>query len=190
MKHFPLKVAKSWTLFLDRDGVINKKLPGDYVRNISEFEFLPGVKESIARLQKVFGLVIVITNQQGVGKGIMTAEDVNKVHDYMCKEIAGSGGNIHDVFFCPDLDGTGSRDRKPAIGMGLKAKDKFPEIDFGKTIMVGDSITDMEFGNKLDLVTVFIQKEKDTHSDNNPLIDYVFTSLKEFSDFIYESNPS
>ncbi|MEI6851380.1 MAG: HAD family hydrolase [Bacteroidota bacterium] len=190
MKHSPLKVDKSWTLFLDRDGVINKKLPGDYVRNISEFEVLPGVKESIARLQNVFGLVIVITNQQGVGKGIMTADDVNKVHDYMCSEIAASGGNIHDVFFCPDLDGSGSRDRKPAIGMGLQAKDKFPEIDFSRTLMVGDSITDMEFGKKLDLTTVFIQKEKDTQSDNNPLIDYVFTSLKEFSDFIYESNPS
>jgi len=190
MKNSPLKVDKSWTLFLDRDGVINKKLPGDYVRNISEFEFLAGVKESIASLHKIFGLVIVITNQQGVGKGIMSSENVRIVHEFMRSEIAKAGGDIHAVFFCPDLDGSGSRDRKPETGMALKAKNSFPEIDFDKTIMVGDSITDMEFGKKLDLTTVFIQKEKDTQQINNSLIDHVFTSLKEFSDFIYESNPS
>jgi histidinol-phosphate phosphatase family protein len=190
MKNSPLKVDKSWTLFLDRDGVINKKLPGDYVRNIGEFEFLEGVKESIVILNKVFGLVIVITNQQGVGKGIMKNEDVKLVHEFMCSEIAKVGGTIHTVFFCPDLDGSGSKDRKPETGMALKAKLKFPDIDFVRTIMVGDSITDMEFGKNLDMTTVFIQKEKDTQLNNNPLIDYVFTSLKEFSDFIYESNPS
>jgi histidinol-phosphate phosphatase family protein len=190
MKNSPLKVDKSWTLFLDRDGVINKKLPGDYVRNISEFEFLHGVKEAIVSLNKIFGLVIVITNQQGVGKGIMTNEDVKMVHEFMCSEIAKAGGNIHAVFFCPDLDGSGSNDRKPETGMALKAKDMFPEIDFNKTIMVGDSLTDMEFGKKLNMTTVFIQKEKNTQLGNNPLIDYLFTSLKEFTDFIYESNPS
>jgi histidinol-phosphate phosphatase family protein len=190
MKNSPLKVDKSWTLFLDRDGVINKKLPGDYVRNIQEFEFLPWVKESIASLNQVFGLVIVITNQQGVGKGIMKSDDVKKVHDYLCAEINKSGGKIHDVFFCPDLAASGSTHRKPETGMALKAKKKFPVIDFARTIMVGDSITDMEFGKKLHLTTVFIQNEKDIETDNNPLIDYVFTSLKEFSDFIYESNKS
>lgn len=190
MKKTPLIVDKSWTLFLDRDGVINKKLPGDYVRNISEFEFLQGSKESIVALNTIFGLVIVITNQQGIGKGIMTMDDVNTVHQHLRSHVAEMGGALHGIYVCPDLDGTGSPDRKPATGMGLHAKNDFPQIDLHKTIMVGDSLTDMEFGRKLGLVNVFIRTDLAADFVDHPLIDYVFTSLKEFSDFIYESNRS
>jgi len=190
MDRSQLKTDKNWTLFLDRDGVINNKLPGDYVKNIEEFEFLPLVKESIAMLNRYFGWIIVITNQQGIAKGIMRTEDVNKVHEFMNSEINKSGGSLQAIYFCPDLDGGGSKERKPETGMALKAKKDFPEIDFSKAIMVGDSFTDMEFGKKLNITTVFIQKEKDPDLYNNPLIDYVFSSLKEFSDFIYESNKS
>ncbi len=186
--HTPLKVDKSWTLFLDRDGVINKKLPGDYVRSIPEFEFLPSAREAIAMLNRYFGRVIVITNQQGIGKGIMNRDDVETVHDFMCQEIQRAGGEINAVYFCPDLAGSGSTNRKPATGMAMQAQKDFPEIDFSRTIMAGDSDTDMEFGKKLNLTTVFIQQEKDHAPDNNSMIDYVFGSLKEFSDFIYESN--
>jgi histidinol-phosphate phosphatase family protein len=183
-----LKIDYNWTLFLDRDGVINKKLPGEYVRSISEFKFLPFVKEAIASLNKHFGRLIIITNQQGIGKGIMQIPDLNSIHSYMLKEIGRSGGHLHGIYFCPDIENSGSPNRKPKTGMAIKAKIDHPEIDFTKTIMAGDSITDMEFGKKLNMTTVYIQKDFVPDKDNKPLIDYVFTSLKEFSDFIYESN--
>ncbi len=186
----PIKTDSSWTLFLDRDGVINHKLPGDYVRNSSEFRFLPSVKESIALLNQFFGRIIIITNQQGIGKGIMNALELEKLHEFMTNEINQSGGKIHAIYHCPDKADSGSPNRKPETGMAYQAQKDFPEIDFTKTIMVGDSISDMEFGKKLNLTTVFITKENIPESNNKSLIDYVFTSLKEFSDFIYESKQS
>jgi histidinol-phosphate phosphatase family protein len=190
MKNTQLKVDRSWTLFLDRDGVINKKLPGDYVKSISEFVFLPFVKEAIASLNQYFGRIIVITNQQGIGKGIMQTSDLEKIHDYMCTEISKSGAQIHQIYYCPDVAESAGLNRKPETGMALQAKKDFPEIDFSRTIMAGDSMTDMEFGKNLKLTTVYIHQERHTDLYNNPLIDYIFTSLKEFSEFIYESNKS
>jgi len=184
----PLKIDRTWTLFLDRDGVINHKLPGDYVRNSSEFRFLPSVLESIALLNQYFERIIIITNQQGIGKGIMSALDLEKLHEFMLNEIEKSGGKIDAIYYCPHIAGSGSKHRKPETGMAYQAQQDFPEIDFNKTIMVGDSVTDMEFGKKLKLTTVFIAKDNIPEIDNKSLIDYVFTSLKEFSDFIYESN--
>ena len=186
--HLPLKIDKKWTLFLDRDGVINNKLRDDYVKNIQEFEFIPFAKEAIALLNRYFGKIIVITNQQGVGKGLMKETDVVKVHEYMNREIEKLGGKIDAVYFCPELAESNSYDRKPETGMAYKAKSDFRDIDFTKTIMVGDSITDMEFGKKLGLVNILIAKKTDLKSHNNLLINYVFTSLIEFSEFIYENN--
>ncbi|MEI6124192.1 MAG: HAD-IIIA family hydrolase [Bacteroidota bacterium] len=183
-----LKFDKSWTLFLDRDGVINKKLHGDYVKCISEFEFISGVKEAIKNLSGIFGRLIIITNQQGIGKGAMQITDLEKIHDYLINEIKVSGGAIHGIYFCPDLDGSNSTSRKPATGMAFLAKKEFPEIEFAKTIMVGDSMTDMEFAKKLGMVSVYIRNGKQYDSNNNCLCDYVFNNLKEFSESIQFNN--
>ena len=183
-----LKVDKSWTLFLDRDGVINKKLPDDYVKSIAEFEFIIGVKEAIAKLSSFFGRIIVITNQQGIGKGAMHISDLETIHNYMCNEIKQSGGEIHGIYFCPDLADTNSSHRKPEVGMGLQARKDFPEIDFSKTIMVGDAITDMEFARKLGMVAVYISKGKPTDAYNNHLFDYVYNNLIEFSESIQHNH--
>lgn len=178
---------EEYTLFLDRDGVINHKLPGEYVTTPEEFRFLPGVLESIPRLRKYFSRIIVITNQQGVGKEIMTIDALSEVHKYMIQEVIAASGFIDAIYFCPDLDGTGSKNRKPETGMAEEAKKDFPEIDFSKTVMVGDSLTDMWFGKKLDITTVYIGSSE-TAANNKESIDYVFKSLKGFTDFIYEKN--
>jgi len=179
-----LKIDKSWTLFLDRDGVINNKLRYDYVKSVAEFEFLPGVKDALKKLSGIFVRVIVITNQQGIGKGAMRMEDLNKIHEYMMAEFKAHGGEIHKIYFCPDLAGTFSENRKPEIGMAMMAKKDFPEIDFEKTIMVGDSKTDMEFAKKLGMIAVFISNGKEAKFYTNCLCDYVFNTLKEFSESI------
>lgn len=175
-----LNIDRDWTLFLDRDGVINKRLPGDYVKSVSEFEFLESVCECFPLLNNVFGMVVVVTNQQGIGKGIMTEHDLHKIHEYMLSEIEKFGGKIHAVYFSPYLAEENHPMRKPNTGMALKAKQDFPGIDFKKSIMVGDSPSDVEFGRKCGMKTVFISDDK----SQGACVDFVFRSLKEFSEHL------
>src|SRR5512146_1139382 len=99
-----MKIDKSWTLFLDRDGVINKRIPGGYVREWQHFEFLPGVKEAMKIFSGLFGHVIIVSNQQGIGKGIMTEKDLEEVHARMISEIERSGGRIDRIYHSPFLE--------------------------------------------------------------------------------------
>jgi histidinol-phosphate phosphatase family protein len=150
-------VDHTWTLFLDRDGVINERIMGAYVRCIEEFRFLPEVPETVAGLSSIFGRVVVVTNQQGIAKGIMTTRNLHDVHTYMCAEIAAYGGKIDQCFFAPEMDGDESTLRKPKPGMALEAKKQFPEIQFERSIMVGDSDSDILFGQQLGMKTVRVR---------------------------------
>jgi D-glycero-D-manno-heptose 1,7-bisphosphate phosphatase len=150
-------IDHTWTLFLDRDGVINERLLGAYVRSLDEFKFLPEVPNAIAQLSAIFGRVIVVTNQQGIGKGLMTERNLCDVHDYMCAVVEGKGGKIDYCYFAPELDGAESKMRKPRPGMALKAQADFPEIHFERCVMVGDSDSDIVFGKQLGMKTVRVR---------------------------------
>ena len=176
-----MKIDQSWTLFLDRDGVINKRIPGDYVRNRQQFSFLDGSLEAIAQLNYIFGLIVVVTNQQGIGKGLMTQTEVDKVHTYLMVKVEEVGGCIEHVYTCPALAEDNSICRKPNPGMALQAKEDFPLIDFSRSVMVGDSISDMEFGINLGMKTVFIETKMDIDSSKIPVVDYRFSSLRDFA---------
>jgi D-glycero-D-manno-heptose 1,7-bisphosphate phosphatase len=151
----------SWTLFLDRDGVINERLPGAYVREWSEFHFFPGNLEALSRLGQIFGRIIVVTNQQGIGKGLMTEEELERVHINMRAIIEAWGSHIDGIYHCPDLKTKPNNCRKPNPDMALQAKADFPEIDFEKSVMVGDSLSDLEFGNNLAMTTIWIENKTD-----------------------------
>ncbi len=166
-------VDNNWTLFLDRDGVINERLVGDYVKNVEEFSFIPGSKEAIVRFSKLFCRIVVVTNQQGIGKGFMNEDDLAKVHQYMLNEIKNAGGRIDAVYFCPKLASENAACRKPNTGMALRAQSFFPEINFDQSIMVGDSVSDIEMGRRLNMKTVFIN-ENDHH-----FADFRINSLAE-----------
>jgi D-glycero-D-manno-heptose 1,7-bisphosphate phosphatase len=170
------KIDKSWTLFLDRDGVINTRFPGDYVKCVDEFEFLPGAKDAIAKFSNVFGKIIVVTNQQGIARGIYSHADLNSIHEHMKSELEKSGGKIEAVYYAPQSSAENSPMRKPGIGMALQAKKDFPEIDFSKAIIVGDSQSDMEFGKTAGMKTIFVGEE----ALNIP-VDGKFSSLREFA---------
>lgn len=172
-----LNINKDWTLFLDRDGVINKKLDNDYVKHWVEFEFLDGVFDALKKLDTVFGRIVVVTNQQGIGKHLYRVEDLELIHKNMIYEINYLGGRIDKVYFSPYLDSENHPTRKPNIGMALQAKKDFPEIDFSKSIIVGDSLSDMEFGKKAGMRTIFISEEK----KKDERIDLHFRSLIEFA---------
>lgn len=158
MKNKQLKIDPSWTLFLDRDGVINKKRVNDYVKSIDELEILEGALEAIASFSDLFGEIFIVTNQRGIARGLMTNQDVEEVHAYLLNEIQKFGGRITQVYFCPDDNG--SSNRKPAPGMGLLAKENYPQIDFSKSIMVGDSKSDMEFGRAIGAFNYYLNEQE------------------------------
>lgn len=175
---------KTWTLFLDRDGVLNQRLVDDYVKKPEQFIWIDGVLESLAFFAGVFGRMVVVTNQQGIGKGLMKLETLEQIHSKMLNEVKQSGGRIDKVYFCPDLENSGSFNRKPMPGMGLQAKRDFQEIEFRKSIMVGDTLSDMRFGKRLKMITVLISADPVPARQYPGLIDLRFNDLKSFSAFI------
>jgi D-glycero-D-manno-heptose 1,7-bisphosphate phosphatase len=154
---FLKNINTTWTLFLDRDGVINERLVGDYVKSWNEFEFSEGVLEALRILSSKFQTIVIVTNQQGVGKGKMTMQDVADVHQKMIGEIKKNGGRIDKIYVCPDLKHNNPKCRKPETGMGEQAQRDFPNIDFSKSIILGDSASDIAFGKRLGMKTVFVK---------------------------------
>ena len=151
-----LSLNRSWTLFLDRDGVINRRLPGAYVQSWEAFHWLPGALEAIAGLTQNVGRAFVVTNQQGIGKGLMTVASLELIHGAMLREIAAAGGRIDAVYYCPDLSSAEPNCRKPRPAMALQARNEFPDVDFQRSVMVGDSLSDMQFGQALGMFNVLI----------------------------------
>ena len=152
-----ISISSDWTLFLDRDGVINERILGDYVKNISEFHFREGALEAIKGFMPLFQYIFVVTNQQGIGKGIMTEGNLRDVHSYMIDQVTRMGGKIDKCYHAPDLAGEDNLLRKPKPGMALLAAKEFSGINFSRSLMVGDSDSDIVFGKNLGMKTVRIK---------------------------------
>jgi D-glycero-D-manno-heptose 1,7-bisphosphate phosphatase len=172
-----LNIDESWTLFLDRDGVINKKLENNYVKHWIEFDFLENSFEALRILKDKFSRIIIVTNQQGIGKRIYRTEDLEIIHKNMLYEVGYHGGRIDRVYFSPYLESENHPTRKPGIGMALQAKKDFPEIDFSKSLMVGDSMSDMKFGKIAGMYTVMLSEK----NIDDPLVDFNFPGLHSFA---------
>jgi histidinol-phosphate phosphatase family protein len=157
------RIAPDWTLFLDRDGVINERRHMDYVRRWEEFKFLPGALEAIEIFNRYFARIVVVTNQAGIEKELMTHDDLKDIHERMIYTIDYHGGRIDEVYYCPfkaDLD---PLCRKPNPGMALEAKKDYPDIDFRKSVMIGDSDSDIVFGNNLEMRTILVGNKPDNN---------------------------
>ena len=178
------QINNSWTLFLDRDGVINVEKKDAYVLNLSEFIFLDGVFTALKILSEIFGLILIVSNQRGVAKQLMTLDDLKNVHDYMMDKIIKQNGRIDKIYFCTDLDNT-SPNRKPNPGMALQAKKEFPQIDFDKSVMAGNKLTDMQFARNAGIHSVFIASTNPEISFPHELIDARFDSLLAFAEAIH-----
>jgi len=179
-------IYRDWSLFLDRDGVINQRLPDDYVKHPDEFEFIEGVTAALRVFAGIFNPIVIITNQQGIGRGLMTHAQLNLVHEKMLQKVAETGGRIDEVFYSPDLKNSRSFTRKPAIGLGLKAKKQFPSINFKKSIMAGDSYSDILFGHRLGMTTVLIGDDSNAAFEAADILDYRFPDLLRFAEFLEE----
>jgi D-glycero-D-manno-heptose 1,7-bisphosphate phosphatase len=145
------------TVFLDRDGVLNEKMPeGCYVTRWEEFQMLAGVPEAIARLNRAGLLVIVVSNQRGVARGLYTPADVEAIHAVFQHELQSHGAQVDAFYFCPH-DKCSCICRKPLPGMFEQAVAQFPQIEATSSVMIGDSLSDMEFGRRLGMKTIFIE---------------------------------
>jgi D-glycero-D-manno-heptose 1,7-bisphosphate phosphatase len=149
-----LDIGDGWTLFLDRDGVINERIIGGYVRSPEAFRLLPGVLEVLPGLRAQFDRILVVTNQQGIGKGLMSVADLRKVHDVMARAFRAVGVHLDGIYACPGLVQDDPVCRKPLPGMALQALSDFPDIDLTRSVMIGDSDSDIEFGRRLGMYTV------------------------------------
>jgi histidinol-phosphate phosphatase family protein len=176
LKNFNLKnINPSWTLFIDRDGVINDEKHLDYIHTWDEFKFYDGVKEALEIFNKKFGTIVMVTNQRGVAKGLTKLKDLELIHKNMLQEIEDSMGRIDKIYFCPDME---SPNRKPNPGMGLQALKDFPKIDLSKSIMIGNTLSDMKFGKNLGVaINIFLPTTRKDVDVKHPDIDMVFDDL-------------
>lgn len=174
------QIDKTWTLFLDRDGVINIERLGKYVLHWGEFVFSEGVLDIFKKLSDTFGKVIIVSNQRGVTKGLMTEDDLTTIHREMRREVETVGGKIDKIYYCIEKDEK-CFNRKPNPGMALQAFKDFPGIDPSKTIMVGNKPSDMKFGRSAGVFTVFVKTTNPDQPIPHPDIDIAFSSLYDFA---------
>ena len=177
------EINKSWTLFLDRDGVINKEITDDYVRSIKDFDFYPATLEAFKIITGFFGKIVITTNQRGVGKNLMSTNDLDNIHQYMLNSIHDAGGKIDAVYHC---DSVSEKDfyRKPNPGMALQAVEDFPEINLEKSLMVGNKKSDMKFARNAGMHSIFITSTNPEITLPDIDIDLRFSSLIEFACFL------
>ena len=168
-------------LFLDRDGVLNRRIMDGYVLSPDQFEVLPGVLEALALLAPLFCRVFVVTNQQGIGKGLMTEADLDAIHSSFVRQVAQASGHIDRIYHCPALKQAHSFARKPSIGMALQARQDFPEVVLRHSVMVGDTRTDMVFGRRAGMRTVLVGAADDTAARSPRLVDEAYDSLLDFA---------
>lgn len=150
-------------VFLDRDGILNEKAPeGAYVSRWEEFRVLPGVPEAIARLNRAGKLVLVVSNQRGIARGLYTAADVDSLHARFQGLLAAHGAQIDAFFVCPHDEGQ-CNCRKPLTGMFDQAAAHFASLSPAESVMIGDSAADIEFGRRLGMATIFVEGDPALH---------------------------
>ena len=164
-------------LFLDRDGVLNVLRPNDYVKNPDELVLMPGVAEALTLCRKHFDYIFVVTNQQGIGKGLMTESDLQAIHAKLTSALP----FIDKIYHCPHLKSAHSFLRKPSIGMALQARREHPGLRLKESVMVGDASTDMLFGRRAGMTTVLVGDNSDCATAQPWLVDYRYNDLLAFA---------
>jgi D-glycero-D-manno-heptose 1,7-bisphosphate phosphatase len=175
-----IKVDKSWTLFLDRDGVINERIFGGYILDWKDFNFTENALEAFKIFAQFFGKIVVVTNQQCISKGLISEQELDEIHQNMKQEIEKFGGRIDAVFAAKEIKNEAPFHRKPNPAMAYMAKEQFPEISFSKAIMVGDTDTDILFGKNLGMKTALVVSKEQTSVEP----DMVLNNLWELTNFI------
>ncbi|MFA6600889.1 MAG: HAD family hydrolase [Candidatus Omnitrophota bacterium] len=151
-----MKKASTKIVFIDRDGVINVDLIGDYVKSWSEFRFEDGALEAMRSLQDSGYGIIIVSNQAGVGDGVFSEDALWDVHQKMLDELERAGISVLDTYYCLHGKEEGCRCRKPATGLFEKAAHDYA-FERMKTYFVGDKASDIEAGKRFGLKTIFVR---------------------------------
>jgi D-glycero-D-manno-heptose 1,7-bisphosphate phosphatase len=171
---------KSKAIFFDRDGVVNERILGGYIRSWDEFRFLPDVAETLKVIKDRGYLAIIITNQRGVGLGLMTESDLQDIHKKMQQELLDrSGAEFDDIISCKDANNESGR-RKPSPAMLLEAHVKY-NINMEASWMIGDTASDIEAGASAGTKTAFLVNEHDTPPENATIC---IASLKDIATYL------
>lgn len=174
------QINNNWTLFLDRDGVLNHDKDKSYIFSVDEFKFYDGVLDALSFFAQKFGKIIVVTNQRGVGRGLMTIETLQDIHTHMVAAIKKAGGRIDAIYYCTSIDND-DPNRKPNPGMFLQAQARFPGIIPGQSLIVGNNISDMEFGRNAGIHTVFVKTTQPNIIIPHPAIDLAYNGLPDLA---------
>lgn len=183
------EIDKRWTLFLDRDGVINEDHVGGYTLSIEAFRLYDGVKDAMAQFARQFGRIVICTNQRCIGRGLLTEQGLADIHRYLLDLITPSGGRIDHFYYAKELEDSDPL-RKPNPGMAIAAMKDYPEIDLQKSIMVGNNPSDMEFALNAHIAyKVFLNTTIDglPARDGRPTCDFNYDSLKAFADSVKDN---
>ena len=143
-------------VFLDRDGVINQNRDDDYVKSWHEFAFLPGSRKAIQRLLKEDVPIIVISNQAGIGKGLVSDATVQEINRRLVAQTSVAGRKISAAYYCPHRVEDGCECRKPKPGMLLKAAAEW-DLDLTRCYLVGDAMSDIEAGSAVGCTTLLVK---------------------------------
>jgi D-glycero-D-manno-heptose 1,7-bisphosphate phosphatase len=153
-------------VFLDRDGVLNRKAPpAQYITRPEELVILPGVEEAVAALNRAGRKVIVVTNQRGIALGLYSHDDLDGIHDKLRAQLAAHGGHLDAIYVCPHEAGQ-CNCRKPLTGLFERAYRDFPDATPESSVMVGDSLRDIEAGLRAGMATVLITGESTNSADD------------------------
>jgi D-glycero-D-manno-heptose 1,7-bisphosphate phosphatase len=153
-------------IFLDRDGVLNRKAPpAQYITRPEELVILPGVEEAVAALNRAGRKVIVVTNQRGIALGLYSHDDLDRIHDKLRAQLAAHGGHLDAIYVCPHEAGQ-CNCRKPLTGLFERAYRDFPDATPESSVMVGDSLRDIEAGLRAGMATVLITGESTNSADD------------------------
>ena len=167
-------------IFIDRDGVINVDLIGDYIKTWSEFRFEEGALEALKMLTDNGFDIILISNQAGIGDGVYPEESLWEIHDKMLKEMTKKDIRIFSSYYCPHGKNEGCKCRKPEIGL-LEGAVKDIQYDPQKTFLIGDKLTDIQAGKRFGLKTVLVRTghgaDAEGHITDNDRPEFVSDNL-------------
>jgi len=158
-------------VFLDRDGVINI-LRSDYVKTLAEFILIKDIGKNLAKLTKNGFKIIVITNQSAINRGLITKEELIKIHEFMVMELRKDGCIINAVYFCPHKPEENCNCRKPKILLFKKALSVFSPYDLKDLWMIGDSISDMDAASSLGIKKIKIDSNQSIQKEIDKILSF------------------
>ena len=179
-------------VFLDRDGVLNPHILGGYLLSAGDVTLLPGVAHAVRRLNDAGLKVIVISNQQGVGKGLMTLSDLAAIQQRMAEMLhVEAGAHLDRCYYSTELALENSPRRKPGPGMLLEAATDCG-LTLANTLFAGDSPTDIQAGHAAGVgqTVLLLSGGLSTYApgDFQPAPDLIFSTLSALTDWVLEQN--